>query len=336
MRSAVVLAALAALLASEVVRAAEIVGVAKRVRGAAELIAAEGRDKLLAPGDRIAMNDIVETGRNGSALIQLLDASVFTVGPNARIRIDRFVYNPDRNQREAAISFLSGAMRFVSGRIAKDAPGAMRLATPMGTIGVRGTDAAIAVSPSSTDIVLLDPGDAPAGGALVVTTDGGDAVLSAPGDGLRLSQPGAPPIVSRWTEQDVNDLLGDVGAGARWTFPDRADAPGDGGVTITAAQCAALRREARLGAEYVPGQDVFGRPVAPAEAAGGGGEDFTITLTIDALRAAGVVAPFDGIEGQASLGEIRIEGGRAYLGGALLDPQGTDELRRLCRERLSR
>ena len=317
--------------------AEDVVGVAKRVRGAAELLAQRGRDKLLAPGDRIRLNDVVKTGSNGSALLQLLDASVFTVGPKAEIRIDRFVYDPSQGQAEASASLLTGAMRFVSGQISKIAPGDLQIVVPIGTIGVRGTVAAMEVTNGGTNVVLLDPAGAPTGGALVIQTAVGEARLVAAGDGVRLTQDGAPPIVRQWSEDDVNALLGRIGPSERWTRAGAAT-PGGGatGATITQAQCEELLRADLLSPNYTPGRDVFGRPVAPADLPGSGAADqnFTIPLTIDALKAAGVVTPFSGVEGETTLGEIRIEGGRTYLGGELLDPRGEDGLRRLCRQRM--
>ena len=168
MRALATAAAAICLLAAAGAAAQQVVGVAKRVRGAAELIAAEGRDKLLAPGDRIRANDIVKTGVNGSALLQLADATVFTVGPNAESKIDAFVYDPATGAGEASASIIEGAMRFISGRIAKTNPGALQIATPVGTIGVRGTIAVVEAADGAATVILLAPENAPAGGALVI------------------------------------------------------------------------------------------------------------------------------------------------------------------------
>lgn len=309
----------------------DVVGVAKRVRGAAELLAAQGRDKLLAPGDRVRMNDVVRTGANGSALLQLIDASAFTIGPNASIRIDRFVYEPNRGGA-AFVSLIEGAMRFASGQIAKRDPGAMTIATPFGTIGVRGTVAAVETGAGGATIVLLDPQGA-AEGALVVRTAAGEVRLSAPGEGVRISAGGPPPVPRAFSEEEVNALLGRIGPGERWTRMGDAADPGAAAVaTISAAECAALERAARLSPDYQPGVDAHGRAVTPAEGTfGRPREDFTIPLTIDVLRAAGIETGFAGIEGGMALGEIRVRGGRATLAGELLDPTGQAALLELCR-----
>ncbi|MEM6491114.1 MAG: FecR domain-containing protein, partial [Pseudomonadota bacterium] len=182
-------AAAVCLFAAGIGAAQDVVGVAKRVRGAAELLAAQGRDKLLAPGDRIRQNDIVKTGVNGSALLQLADATVFTVGANAEIKIDRFVYDPAQaTQSFAQATILQGALRFISGQIAKENPGGLQIATPVGTIGVRGTIAAVEAGNGATTIILLDPQNAPPGGALVIQTAAGEARLSQPGEGLILRE----------------------------------------------------------------------------------------------------------------------------------------------------
>ncbi|MEM6490451.1 MAG: hypothetical protein AAF684_00885, partial [Pseudomonadota bacterium] len=239
-------------------------------------------------------------------------------------------------------TILQGALRFISGQIAKDNPGGLQIATPVGTIGVRGTIAAVEAGNGATTIILLDPQNAPAGGALVIQTAAGEARLSQAGEGLVLRDGGAPPVVREFTEDEVNALLGRAGGGV-WVKP-RAAAPGGSTTTaaarITRADCEALMRDALRGPNFVPGVDVRGNRVAPADGGsilGGAAQpEFTINLTLDALEAAGVDTGFAGVEGATSLGDIRVRGGQAYLGGALLDPQGTDELRLRCREQMAR
>ena len=86
---------------------------------------------------RVALNDEVQTGGRSQLQVLLLDKSVFNVGANARLTIDRFVYDPNRGARSLAASVTKGAFRFISGR--PDAPGSTSIRTPIASIGVRGT-----------------------------------------------------------------------------------------------------------------------------------------------------------------------------------------------------
>jgi hypothetical protein len=63
---------------------------------------------------RVALADQVATGERSQLQLLLLDKSTFTVGPNARLTIDRFVYDP--HGRSLAATVAKGAFRFMSGR----------------------------------------------------------------------------------------------------------------------------------------------------------------------------------------------------------------------------
>ena len=85
----------------------------------------------------VHLNDQVQTGAASQLQVLLKDRSVFTVGPNARMSIDRFVYDPNRGTGEVAASVARGAFRFVSG--GPSGAGGKSISTPAGSIGIRGT-----------------------------------------------------------------------------------------------------------------------------------------------------------------------------------------------------
>src|SRR5690349_11810290 len=58
---------------------------------------------------RVALNDEVQTAAKSQLQILLLDKSVFTVGANSRLTIDRFVYDPNRGVGSVAASVAKGA-----------------------------------------------------------------------------------------------------------------------------------------------------------------------------------------------------------------------------------
>ena len=85
---------------------------------------------------QVAIADQVETGARSQLQILLLDRSTFTVGANARLTIDRFVYDPAQG-RSMSASVAKGAFRFMSGRPSRG--GNSTIATPVASIGIRGT-----------------------------------------------------------------------------------------------------------------------------------------------------------------------------------------------------
>jgi hypothetical protein len=86
----------------------------------------------------VHIGDAVVSGNASQLQILMLDKSVFTVGANARMTIDRFVYDPDRGTSDVAASIAKGAFRFMSGR-SLSGFGRNAITTPVATIGVRGT-----------------------------------------------------------------------------------------------------------------------------------------------------------------------------------------------------
>lgn len=82
----------------------------------------------------------VETGPNGRIQILLLDATVFTIGPNSEMYIDEFVYDPktDVSQKLTA-TVTKGVFRYVSGKIATREKEIV-IKQPCCVGGIRGTD----------------------------------------------------------------------------------------------------------------------------------------------------------------------------------------------------
>ena len=86
--------------------------------------------------ERVALADQVQTGQRSQFQLLLLDKSVFTVGANARLTIDRYVYDPGSG-RSFSATIAKGAFRFMSGQ--PDRRGTSSINTPVASIGIRGT-----------------------------------------------------------------------------------------------------------------------------------------------------------------------------------------------------
>ena len=98
------------------------------------------------PGDKLHQADIVETGDNGSAGITFIDNSRFAVGPNTRIELSQFRFNPTTHEGEFVTDMPRGTLTVISGDIAKRTPEAMKIKTPSTILGFRGTKTAIKVT----------------------------------------------------------------------------------------------------------------------------------------------------------------------------------------------
>jgi hypothetical protein len=72
---------------------------------------------VLRIGIDVQANELVTTNENDRAHLVFHDGSSLTVGPNARLTIDRFVLDPSTKTGELAINASRGVLRLVGGKI---------------------------------------------------------------------------------------------------------------------------------------------------------------------------------------------------------------------------
>ena len=122
---------------------ADQIGVTAALRGAVLRTASLQADAAIgqmSSGQKVLLGDDIKVGAKGRLQVMLLDERIFTLGANAVMRIDEFIYDPNEaaNAR-LTTSIKNGAFRFVSGQVARLNADAMKVKLPAATIGVRGT-----------------------------------------------------------------------------------------------------------------------------------------------------------------------------------------------------
>ena len=125
-------------------------------------------------GDSVLRDEIVRTGADSAARLVMADSTNLSLGPSSTITLDRTVFNDEHSYREIAIRLTTGAFRFVTGHSEK---AAYKIATPLATIGVRGTVLDILVQRGKTTVELQDNS-----AASVCTPSGQCVQLTQPGD----------------------------------------------------------------------------------------------------------------------------------------------------------
>jgi len=88
-------------------------------------------------GDLVYRGDIIQTGPDGALGITFADGTSFSVSSNARMAVDEFVYDPNGHSNSALLSLSKGTFSFIAGKVAHS--GDMKVDTPIGTMGIRGT-----------------------------------------------------------------------------------------------------------------------------------------------------------------------------------------------------
>jgi hypothetical protein len=118
--------------------AAEI-GQIKTSKGRVEVTRA-GQTLPGSVGTRLQTSDTVTTGADGSVGITMNDDSLLSAGPNTVLSLDRYDFDPTTNQGRFNATLNKGTLAVISGRLAKQTPGAMTIQTPAAVLGVRGTE----------------------------------------------------------------------------------------------------------------------------------------------------------------------------------------------------
>ncbi len=118
--------------------AAPKIGTSSAVRGKV-FVTTSGASRKARVRDAISLQDKVLTKEDSALQILLLDRTTFTVGQNASLTIDKFVYDPSTSQGQVSARVAKGAFRFMSGNIGKANPTNASVSTPSATIGIRGT-----------------------------------------------------------------------------------------------------------------------------------------------------------------------------------------------------
>jgi hypothetical protein len=132
--------------ATGLARAEPPVGVVKVVQGEA-FVERAGQSIPARDGMGLAEGEVLRTGADGRLGVLLRDDTRLSLGPGGEIRIDRFAFAPAQGNLALVLRLVRGAATYVSGKIAKLAPEAVRIETPVGIVGVRGTQLAARIEP---------------------------------------------------------------------------------------------------------------------------------------------------------------------------------------------
>src|SRR5215831_4589843 len=121
-----------------------IAGSVKKVTGDAVL--RRGADRIpVKEGLHILPHDALETAGDASIGIILQDGTRVAMGPNTRLEIDTYLYSPGEGKLESLLRLIRGVLVYVSGKMTQLSPGSAKVETPVGVVGLRGTEFAVSI-----------------------------------------------------------------------------------------------------------------------------------------------------------------------------------------------
>jgi len=142
-----------------------------------------GTNRALSVGSTVFANEHIRTSSASSAQFLLLDKTSLSVGPNADLALDRFIYDPGRSSGRVVVNATKGALRFITGALN---PTHYTIKTPVATLGIRGTILDLLISGNPIDGYTLT----------VILVEGGTDITLASGQVLSLTKPGTAYVLS--------------------------------------------------------------------------------------------------------------------------------------------
>ncbi len=179
------------------------IGTVTRVQGEASWLSGLTREPLNL-GAPVFANQKVSTGDAARLELTFLDGTKLTLGEHAQMTLDSFVFDPDKGDGKMQLA-VTGAFRFISGQVTKQPNTEVAVATPVATIGVRGTSFwGGPIDAQPLGVFLIE-------GSVTVTNAAGTQTLDAAGQGTNIAAPGAAPgAVTIWPQDKVNRALATV------------------------------------------------------------------------------------------------------------------------------
>jgi len=136
----------------------------------------------------IVQDELLETGAGAAMLVEFLDETTLTLGADASLFIDTFVYDPAIANVTTLLSLSVGTLRFISGKVGN---ATMQIVTPTAAIAIRGSDAIISVAPDGATTVAVLEGEFE-----VSNSDGDEQATVGPAESVSVSATGSVGTVA--------------------------------------------------------------------------------------------------------------------------------------------
>src|SRR6266581_4435927 len=163
---------------------AQQVGTATAVNPMTESTPPGGSTNRLAVGARVMHKERIHTSPTGSVQLLFVDKSSLNIAPNTNLLIDEFVYDPASGSGHMLTKLTQGTLQYIGGKLSHQ--GAVTIATPAATIGIRGGTTTVDHGAHGTQAINLN-------GILTITNGGGTIVVTRPGFVVTIMNWNTPP-----------------------------------------------------------------------------------------------------------------------------------------------
>lgn len=109
-----------------------------------------GQKRVLALGDKLFRDETVATAAESFLQIMFADGTVMTLDQLTEMALNDVAYSPmDAGNSVFDAEMVAGTCRFVTGQITKHNPERFKIGSPLGIIGIRGTEGGVSAAPDN-------------------------------------------------------------------------------------------------------------------------------------------------------------------------------------------
>lgn len=105
--------------------------------------------------DEVLFKDVIQTQDESRTKALFQDDSMLTVGENTRVEIDEYIYNPEKNVRQAVVKLLQGQVRALVSKVFKANGSRFEIHTPSAVAAARGTYFTVWVENGQSGIINI-------------------------------------------------------------------------------------------------------------------------------------------------------------------------------------
>jgi hypothetical protein len=181
-----------------------VIGTILELEGSASVTPAGGQASAAAINMPVHLNDMVQTETGSRVFILFIDNTELTLSENTQAKIDNYIFDPDDNtNNKASYSVMQGAFQYVSGLIGKKTNPDVHIDTPVGSIGIRGTDFWGGTLDNQYNVAVNE-------GQVALKTDAGESVVNK-GEGSSVQdRHSLPAPASAWSPEKFQRIASTV------------------------------------------------------------------------------------------------------------------------------
>ena len=157
---------------------ADTIGDVSELNGKGQIVRDQPYDAKL---DFAIQQDDTALTSNGRMGITFLDESQVWLTEYSKLKVTKYIFDPDPNKAELGLKFSLGTARFLSGNVNKLNKNNIKIETPTSFVGINGTDFTMTIDELGRTLVILLPDEfGLSSGEIEVVTAGGTVILNKP------------------------------------------------------------------------------------------------------------------------------------------------------------